>query len=107
MFDIFRGVNPLAFENRLCTPPACLVTAQLHGSICCTLIIYLFSTVNFILMDYITFSRLTLQKHAMVFRKVMYYGNSIDNYSVSESSLQSLERVYEKDKIKQLRGKNF
>ena len=37
----------------------------------------------------------------------MNYGNSIDNYSMSESSLQSLERVYEKDKIKQLRGKNY
>ena len=37
----------------------------------------------------------------------MSYGNSMDNQSMSENSLQNLERVYEKDKIGQLRGKNF
>ena len=36
---------------------------------------------------------------------VMSYGRNFDNSSMSESKLQNLERVYEKDKIKQLRGK--
>ena len=34
----------------------------------------------------------------------MNYGYSVDNYSMSESSLRNLEKVYEKNKIGQLRG---
>ena len=33
-------------------------------------------------------------------------GKAIDNYVMSENSLQKLEKIYEKEKINRLKGKN-